>query len=129
MKRPEISERAQTISSMIMALIVGGIVLTILVAVSMTKHPSALPNWVGTLAVVATIAIVANQLLRDINEMMGLQGIGGLGKALTKIAAPLAAAMLAVVISGQLTGWSFFGLLPLTAPAWDRLATRVVECE
>ena len=127
MKKYGRAELAPTISSMIMAAIAGGSILTILVVLGLPTYTTALQSWLGTLTVLATLAIASNQVIHNISEFKSASGIGGLGKGLTKIATPFAAVVIAVAVSGQLSEWSVFGFLPFTAPAWAKLTNRWVK--
>lgn len=127
MKKYGRAELAPTISSMIMAAIAGGSILTILVVLGAPTYTKALQSWLGTLAVLATLAIASNQVMHSISEIKYASGIGGLGKALTKIATPFAAVVVAVAVSGQPSLWTVLGFAPFTAPAWAKLTNRWVK--
>ena len=108
---------------MLMALIAGGCISTIAVILGFPSHATALRGWLGTLAVIATLAIASNQAIYSVIDIEAkrLSGIDGLGKAVTQCAAPFAAVTVAVVVSGHYSGWYLFGIFPLTAHGWASL--------
>ena len=117
----------QTVSFILMALIAGGSILMIVVILALPSHVTALRGWLGTLAVIATLAIACNQAvysLKGIEAEGILSGIDGLGKAVTQCAAPFAAVMVAVIISEHHSWLYVLGIVPFTAQFWASLCTR-----
>ena len=115
-----------TVSFMLMALIAGACISTIVVILVFSSNVTALRGWLGTLAVIATLAIASNQAMYSVidNKAKRLSGIDGLGKAVTQCAAPFAAATVAVVVSEHHSWWYLFGIIPLTAHGWASLINR-----
>ena len=112
-----------TVSFILMALTSGGCILTIAVILGFPSDATSLRGLLGTLAVIATLAIASNQVLHSVIdiETKRLTGIDGLGKAVTQCVGPFAAVVVAVVVSENYSWWYVFGLVPLTASFWASL--------
>ena len=112
-----------TVSFILMAVIAGGCILTIAFVLGVPSQGTALRDYLGTLAVIATLAIASNQVMYSVMEIEAkhLSGIEGLGKAVTQCTAPFAAVTVAVVVSEQHSGWYLLGIVPLTAHGWASL--------
>ena len=124
MKKRDNAVQVETVSSLMMAVIAIGCMLTILIALSGLTQAMVLRDWLGTLAIMATLTIASNQVIHSICEIKFLSGIDGLGKALTKTVAPFAAVVVAIVVSDQHSAWGAFGFAPFTAAAWATLINR-----
>lgn len=112
---------------MIMALVAGLSILTIFVALGVPSCTKVLESWLGTLAAVAALAITSNQVIYSLSEIGRPEGIDGLGNAVTKIVAPFAAAVVAMVVSDQHIGWAVVGFAPLVALRWVLPKNRCVK--
>ena len=126
-QKQERAELAPRISFVIMATIAGLSILTIFVALGVPSYTKELQSWLGTLAAVAALAIASNQVIHSWSEIRCAKGIDGLGNALTKIVAPFAAAVVAMVVSDQHLLWAFVGFAPLVALIWVKSNDRCVR--
>lgn len=116
-KRNRDKPAVTTVSFILMALIAGGCILTIAVILGFPSQDTSLRGWLGTLAVIATLAIASNQVMYSVIgiEAERPSGIDGLGKAVTQCVGPFAAVVVAAVVSEHYSGWYVVGLVPFTA--------------
>ena len=123
-KRNKDKPAVTTVSFILMALIAGGCISTIAVILGFPSHATSLRGWLGTLAVMATLAIASNQVMYSVIDIEAkrLSGIDGLGKAVTQCVGPFAAVVVAVVVSEHYSWWYVFGFIPLTAKCWASLS-------
>lgn len=123
-KRNKDKPSVTTVSFILMALIAGGCILTIAVILGFPNHATSLRGWLGSLAVIATLAIASNQVLHSTIDIEAKRpsGIDGLGKAVTQCVGPFAAVVVAAVVSEHYSWWYVFGLVPLTASIWASLS-------
>ena len=102
-------------------------ILTIFVVLAELSHTKALQSWLGTLAAMVALAVASNQAIHSLSEIRSPKGIDGLANAITKIVAPFAVFVVAMVVSDQHFLWAFFGFFPLVALFWLKPNNRCVK--